>query len=90
MVNRTGHSGFDYNLPRDQAAVGALLGDVTHATIDGDRRAMLTALMVQKATEDPGESFYRFARTLGVLGPGTEKFEFLQAQVSRNHDQDGD
>lgn len=82
LVNRTGHARFEYDLPRDQAAIGALLGEVTDGTLD-QVGAMLSALVVQKGTGDPGEGFYRFARTLGLLQPGVEKFEFFQAQVAR-------
>lgn len=85
LVNRTGYARFDYNLDRDQAAIGALLGEVTDQTLD-DTGAMLSALVVQKATGDPGEGFYRFARKLGLLRPGVEKFEFLQAQVALVHE----
>lgn len=85
LVNRTGYARFDYNLDRDQAAIGALLGEVTDGTLD-DAGAMLSALVVQKATGDPGEGFYRFARKLGLLRPGVEKFEFFQAQVALVHE----
>ncbi|GAT01852.1 hypothetical protein [Mycolicibacterium fortuitum] len=85
LVNRTGYARFDYNLDRDQAAVGALLGEVTDGTLD-DSATMLSALVVQKTTGDPGEGFYRFARKLGLLRPGVEKLEFFQAQVARVHE----
>lgn len=85
LVNRTGYARFDYNLDRDQAAIGALLGEVTDGTLD-DAGTMLSALVVQKATGDPGEGFYRFARKLGLLRPGVEKFDFFQAQVARVHE----
>ncbi|OBG42932.1 hypothetical protein [Mycolicibacterium fortuitum] len=85
LVNRTGYARFDYNLDRDQAAIGALLGQVTDGTLD-DAGTMLSALVVQKATGDPGEGFYRFARKLGLLRPGVEKFEFFQAQVALVHE----
>lgn len=85
LVNRTGYARFDYNLDRDQAAIGTLLGQVTDGTLD-DAGTMLSALVVQKATGDPGEGFYRFARKLGLLRPGVEKFEFFQAQVALVHE----
>lgn len=85
LVNRTGYARFEYDLPRDQAAIGALLGEVTDGTLD-EVGAMLSSLVVQKATGDPGEGFYRFARKLGYLRPGVEKFEFFQAQVKLAHD----
>jgi hypothetical protein len=85
LVRRTGHPGFDFNMDRDQAAVGALLGEVTDGTYD-EIGAMLSSLVVQKATGDPGEGFYRFARKLGLLRPGVEKFEFFQAQVGLVHE----
>lgn len=84
LVNRTGYARFDYNLDRDQAAVGALLGEVTDRTLH-EFGSMLSALVVQKGTGDPGEGFYRFARKLGLLPPGVEKFEFFQAQVASIH-----
>ena len=84
LVRRTGHRGFDFNTDRDQAAVGALLGEVTDGTYD-EIGGMLSSLVVQKATGDPGEGFYRFARKLGLLRPGVEKFEFFQAQVGLVH-----
>jgi hypothetical protein len=77
LVRRTGRSRFDFNMDRDQAAVGALLGEVTEGTYD-EIGAMLSSLVVQKATGDPGEGFYRLARS-----PGEDKFEFFQAQVGR-------
>ena len=85
LVQRTGHARFDFNMDRDQAAVGALLGEVTNRTYD-DVGAMLSSLVVQKGTGDPGEGFYRFARKLGHLRPAVEKFEFFQAQVGLVHD----
>ncbi|OBB45415.1 hypothetical protein [Mycobacterium sp. 852002-51961_SCH5331710] len=85
LVNRTGYARFEYELPRDQAAVGALLGEVTDRTLD-EIGAMLSSLVVQKATGDPGEGFYRFARKLGYLRPGVEKFEFFQSQVALVHE----
>ncbi|UXA18783.1 hypothetical protein [Mycobacterium sp. SMC-4] len=84
LSNRTGYARFEYDLPRDQAAIGALLGEVTDGTLD-EVGAMLSALVVQKGTGDPGEGFYRFARKLGLLHPGIEKFEFFQAQVASIH-----
>lgn len=85
LANRTGYARFDYELPRDQAAVGALLGEVTDRTLD-EIGAMLSSLVVQKATGDPGEGFYRLARKLEYLRPGVEKFEFFQSQVALVHD----
>ena len=84
LSNRTGYARFEYDLPRDQAAIGALLGEVTDGTLD-EVGAMLSALVVQKGTGDPGEGFYRFARKLGLLHPGIEKIEFFQAQVGSVH-----
>lgn len=84
LARRTGYAGFEYDMPRDQAAVGALLGEVTDGT-HAEVGAMLSSLVVQKATGDPGEGFYRFARSLGAMGPGVEKFEFFQAQVGLVH-----
>lgn len=84
LVRRTGQPVFDFNLDRDQAAVGALLGAVTDGAFN-DVGAMLSALVVQKATGDPAEGFYRFAKKLGLLRPGVEKFEFFQSQVSSVH-----
>ncbi len=85
LVDRTGYTRFDYGLPRDQAAVGALLGEVTDRTLE-EIGAMLSSLVVQKSTGDPGEGFYRFARKLGYLRPGAEKFEFFQSQVALVHE----
>jgi hypothetical protein len=85
LVRRTGHARFDFSADRDQVAVGALLGEVTDRTYD-EIGAMLSSLVVQKATGDPGEGFYRFARKLGLLRPGVEKFEFFQGQVRLVHE----
>ncbi len=84
LVNRTGYSRFEYDLPRDQPAIGALLAEVTDGRYP-ESGSMLSALVVQKGTGDPGEGFYRFARKLGLLHPGVEKFEFFQAQVASIH-----
>jgi hypothetical protein len=85
LVRRTGHARFDFSADRDQAAVGALLGEVTDRTYD-EIGAMLSTLVVQKATGDPGEGFYRLARRMGLLRPGIEKFEFFQGQVGLVHE----
>lgn len=85
LVRRTGHSGFDFKTARDQAAVGALLADVIERTY-AEIGAMLSALVVLKATGDPGDGFYRYAKQLGLFKPGMEKFEVFQAQVRLVHE----
>lgn len=84
LVGRTGQPRFDYNLERDQAAVGALLGEVTDATFD-EIGAMLSSLVVQKATGDPGEGFYRLAKRLGLMQSAADKVECFSSQVSLVH-----
>ncbi|KAA0098929.1 hypothetical protein CIW49_13715 [Mycolicibacterium sp. P1-18] len=88
LARLTGYARFDFSADRDQAAVGALLGEVTDRTYD-EIGAMLSALVVQKATGDPGEGFYRLARKMGLLPPGLQKFEFFQGQVGLVHEKYG-
>ena len=58
LVRRTGHAGFDFNLDRDQAAVGALLGEVSKRTYEeigcchrsSSRRPQVTRVRVSIAS----------------------------------------
>src|SRR5690606_17198069 len=56
---RTGHPAFDFDQPRDQGAVGDLLGEIVRRA-DSDfpqHDYMLSAAVIHKGGSDPGEGF---------------------------------
>lgn len=84
---RRGHVPFDFDLERDRAAVGTLLGDAVRRSI-GDSGVMLSAIVVYIDRNDAGPGFFKFAADLGLL-PSTatadDKLAFWSRQVKAVH-----
>lgn len=85
---QAGHRPFDFSLPRDRNAVGALLGDVVQRTI-GDTGIMLSAIVAYIDRNDAGPGFYSLAVQLGLLSnvaTSDDKLMFWSSQVGKIHD----
>ncbi len=65
----TGYEPFRFSMERDQAAIGALLYDIAerarHDVPDG--RMILSAAVLLKGGDLPGEGFFRYAVEIGLM-----------------------
>ena len=85
---RSGHRPFDFSMPSDRNAVGALLSDVVKRTI-GDTGVMLSAIVAYIDRNDAGPGFYSLAVHLGLLSnvaTSDDKLMFWSSQVGKVHD----
>ncbi|WP_200828225.1 hypothetical protein [Mycobacterium sp. 3519A] len=83
-----GHRPFDFSMPSDRNAVGAVLGDVVERTI-GDTGIMLSAIVAYIDRNDAGPGFYNLAVQLGLLSnvaTSDDKLMFWSSQVAKIHD----
>lgn len=84
LRRRTGSSGFDFELERDRAAMGALLGEIAtgHLAPVG---ALLSSIVTYLNENDAGVGFYNLARHLGLLPKAAntpERERFWTSQVN--------
>jgi hypothetical protein len=88
LVGRTGLAGFDFDLERDRAAMGHLLGLIVKQNRPVTER-MISALVLYLNENDAGPGFYALARELHELRKGAtkqQKWEFWVAEVGLVHD----
>jgi hypothetical protein len=91
-VNRAlaeaGHRSFDFSMPSDRNAIGAVLGEIVMRTI-GDTGIMLSAIVAYIDRNDAGPGFYSLAVQLGLLSDvatSDDKLVFWSGQVGKIHD----
>lgn len=88
LARRTGQLPFDFDLDRDRAAMGQLLGDI----VLRDRpttKVMISAIVLYLNDNDAGPGFYSFAQDLGALARGATKqqrWDFWVKEVTRVYD----
>lgn len=85
LVERTGQRPFDFSEIADRSAVGELLGEAVDRTWP-DVQAMISAIMYQKGTNDPGPGFYALAAHRGLLTSNPnpdQKTEFWLGQLNK-------
>ncbi|KRF29480.1 hypothetical protein [Phycicoccus sp. Soil802] len=88
LVDDTGFAPFDFNLDRDRAAIGALLGEISRESY-ADCGVMLSVLVTHRGGTDEGAGFYRLATDLGALPARpspAQKDTFMSDQVMRSWD----
>lgn len=87
LVNRTGATGFDFNLDRDRAAVGALLGQISEDTAGELGGLLISALVQYLDTNDAGPGFYALARSKGLAVPASpgDRLIFWASHVGNVH-----
>lgn len=74
----------DMDSPADRDAMRNVLGRIsTYEHRHG--RPMLTAIVVHKQDNIPGEGFFELAWQLGLLKPGADKLGFFCGEVARVH-----
>jgi hypothetical protein len=87
LARRTGLPQFDFEEAHERAAMGHLLGLVTHAE-HPDSGLMLSALVQYLNANDAGPGFYQLAQQLGLLptkASEAAKLEFWIRQVKEVH-----
>jgi len=80
---------FDFSLPNERAAVGQALGEIVLSTLD-ELGGMLSAFIIQKSGNDPGEGFYRLAAELdppllGLKASPDMRWKFWAQQMAIVH-----
>lgn len=88
LVDDTGLASFDFNLDRDRAAIGALLGEISRESYS-DSGVMLSVLVTHRGGTDEGAGFYRLAADLGALPARpsqAQKDAFMSDQIKRSWD----
>jgi hypothetical protein len=87
-LGQRGQKMFDFTREIERQAIGAVLSNVTQATI-GESGAMLSSIVVYLNRNDAGPGFYSLAVDLGLL-PDTAtsdgKLAFWSNQVGKVHD----
>jgi len=77
-------AGLDMDSPADREEMRKILGKIsTYEHQSG--RPMLTAVVVRKDNNIPGEGFFELARHLGLLSGGDDELAFFCHEVSRVH-----
>ena len=77
-------AGLDMDSPADREEMRKILGKIsTYEHQNG--RPMLTAVVVHKHDNIPGEGFFELARHLGLLTGGDDELAFFCHEVGRVH-----
>ena len=85
IARRSGHRSFDFSQDGERAAMGDLLGRVTHRTYS-EIGGMLSAITIYLNENDAGSGFYRLASHMGLLpakASPDQKFTFWLRMVHR-------
>lgn len=84
LKQRTGTEAFDFNLDRDRAAMGELLGRIATDNLP-EVGALISAIVIYLNSNDAGTGFYALARNKGLLARGasaTKREKFWLDQVN--------
>jgi len=81
LHRRTGAKLFDFNMERDRAAVGALLGEASERMLPVVG-AMVSSIVLYLDANDAGTGFYKLAKQLGLLTDNSKRLEFWTDQVN--------
>ncbi|MFL1382431.1 hypothetical protein [Nocardiopsis protaetiae] len=76
LVRRTGRRPFDFSREVDRTAVGRLLGEAVERTFP-EVGAMISAITVYQAGNDPGSGFFKLASEKGLLTPNASSEQRL-------------
>lgn len=88
LHQRTGVRAFNFDSEADRAAMGALLGDVTQATLP-EVGAMVSSIVLYLNENDAGPGFFKLAQSLGLLPhhpTASQRFDFWIGQVKATHE----
>lgn len=78
-------AGLDMELQEDRNRIAAILDEISRHEHD-EGRPLLSAVVVHKGEETPGDGFFKMARSVGVMLPGDRRMTFFARELGRVHD----
>ena len=81
--------GLDLGSPEGPGRIGAILERISR-TEDSEDRPLLSAVVIGKRNDIPGDGFFRLAKVLGLQSSGEDDFKFWQKEIRRVHDHWGE
>lgn len=75
-------AGLDMESPADRNTMREILGKISTFEHQ-NKRPMLTAVVIRKEDNIPGDGFFELARHLGVMRRGEDPLAFFAAELTR-------